>query len=189
MKKGVTVDAGRARDARVHRRRHHGARLSHVRLPDGDRAGDHRLARARAPAVRRRAACSRRSGTASPRPRTARSAQTPELFGIRLHARAGGDASRATTSPFDDPTGCDHDALGAGLRKALYNYMHGLGLDADVRDWFEPPPAGRSPRKRGSRGRQFLPTSSALPCVSAFRVRFGSAVRSGTRSPSRRRAV
>ena len=25
-----------------------------------------------------------------------------------------------------------------GLRKALYNYMHGIGLDADVREWFEP---------------------------------------------------
>ncbi len=37
---------------------------------------------------------------------------------------------------FIDPTGADHDALGAGLRKALYNYMHGTGLDEDVRAWF-----------------------------------------------------
>jgi radical SAM superfamily enzyme YgiQ (UPF0313 family) len=37
---------------------------------------------------------------------------------------------------FDDPTGTDHDRLGEGLRKALYNYMHGVGLDVDVRDWF-----------------------------------------------------
>ena len=44
--------AGGARDARVHRCRHHGARLSDVRLPDGDRAGHHRRARTRAPAVR-----------------------------------------------------------------------------------------------------------------------------------------
>ena len=29
------------------------------------------------------------------------------------------------------------DALGAGLKKALYNYMHGLGLDDDVRGWFD----------------------------------------------------
>jgi radical SAM superfamily enzyme YgiQ (UPF0313 family) len=39
--------------------------------------------------------------------------------------------------PFADPVGCDHAALGAGLRKAIYNYMHGLGLDLDVRQWFE----------------------------------------------------
>lgn len=37
---------------------------------------------------------------------------------------------------FIDPTGTDHDALGVGLKKALYNYMHGIGLDEDVRAWF-----------------------------------------------------
>jgi len=37
---------------------------------------------------------------------------------------------------FIDPTGVDHDTLGAGLKKALYNYMHGIGLDADIRSWF-----------------------------------------------------
>jgi len=38
---------------------------------------------------------------------------------------------------FVDPTGVDHDALGVGLKKAIYNYMHGVGLDADVRSWFD----------------------------------------------------
>ena len=37
---------------------------------------------------------------------------------------------------FDDPTGTDHDALGIALKKALYNYMHGIGLEEDVRRWF-----------------------------------------------------
>ena len=48
---------------------------------------------------------------------------------------------------FIDPTGVDHDALGIGLRKAIYNYMHGIGLDEDVRAWFshleEPVPRTR----------------------------------------------
>ncbi|WP_137917648.1 radical SAM protein [Hydrogenophaga sp. 2FB] len=48
---------------------------------------------------------------------------------------------------FIDPTGVDHDALGVGLRKAIYNYMHGIGLDEDVRGWFshlhEPVPRTR----------------------------------------------
>jgi len=48
---------------------------------------------------------------------------------------------------FHDPTGTDHDYLGGGLRKALYNYMHGIGLDADVREWFEP-------RQRKQKGRR-----------------------------------
>lgn len=37
---------------------------------------------------------------------------------------------------FVDPTGVDHDALGVALKKAIYNYMHGIGLDEDVRSWF-----------------------------------------------------
>ncbi len=40
---------------------------------------------------------------------------------------------------FIDPTGVDHAALGVALNKALYNYMHGLGLDEDVRHWFDVP--------------------------------------------------
>jgi radical SAM superfamily enzyme YgiQ (UPF0313 family) len=49
---------------------------------------------------------------------------------------------------FVDPAGVDHDALGVALNKALYNYMHGIGLDADVREWFE---GRRVPRTRVSR--------------------------------------
>jgi hypothetical protein len=54
---------------------------------------------------------------------------------------------------FEDPVGADHDFLGAGLRKALYNYMLGVGLDMDVRAWFEAPEPtrltrGRRPRRR-----------------------------------------
>jgi hypothetical protein len=37
---------------------------------------------------------------------------------------------------FIDPAGTDHDTLGLGLKKALYNYMHGIGLEEDVRSWF-----------------------------------------------------
>ena len=38
---------------------------------------------------------------------------------------------------FFDPTGTDHDRLGVGLKKALYNFMHGIGLEEDVRSWFD----------------------------------------------------
>jgi len=37
---------------------------------------------------------------------------------------------------FHDPTGVDHDALGKALKKAIYNFMHGIGLEEDVRTWF-----------------------------------------------------
>jgi radical SAM superfamily enzyme YgiQ (UPF0313 family) len=38
---------------------------------------------------------------------------------------------------FIDATGVDHDAFGSALKKALYNFMHGIGLDQDVREWFD----------------------------------------------------
>ena len=55
---------------------------------------------------------------------------------------------------FEDPVGTDHDFLGAGLRKALYNYMHGVGLDMDVREWFE------APRATGRRARAAVPRTT-----------------------------
>lgn len=45
---------------------------------------------------------------------------------------------------FIDATGIDHDAFGGALKKALYNFMHGIGLDVDVREWFD----GQVPRTR-----------------------------------------
>ena len=62
--------------------------------------------------------------------------QRPELYGITLR-RTKAVTFAENEIGFDDPTGVDHDRLGVGLRKALYNYMHGLGLDVDVRRWFD----------------------------------------------------
>jgi len=50
---------------------------------------------------------------------------------------------------FIDPTGVDHDALGLGLKKGIYNFMHGVGLEEDVRMWWDRPmPKTRIPRRR-----------------------------------------
>ena len=38
---------------------------------------------------------------------------------------------------FIDPTGVDHDALGQGLKKAIYNYMHGVGFEINAQSWFD----------------------------------------------------
>jgi radical SAM superfamily enzyme YgiQ (UPF0313 family) len=59
----------------------------------------------------------------------------PEEFGIRIQ-RAEGSFSENDLE-FHDPTGVDHGKLGSGLRKAVYNFMLGIGLDADVREWFD----------------------------------------------------
>jgi hypothetical protein len=36
-----------------------------------------------------------------------------------------------------DPTGADHDTFSYGLKKSLLNYMHGIGLDFPLQEWFE----------------------------------------------------
>jgi len=59
----------------------------------------------------------------------------PESYGITLRPPANILFAHNDVE-FDDPTGTDHDSLGHGLRKALYNYMHGIGLESDVREWF-----------------------------------------------------
>jgi Radical SAM superfamily len=59
----------------------------------------------------------------------------PHKYGIDL--RPMPDATFARNDlHFTDPTGVDHDALGVGLKKAVYNYMLGMGLEEDVRVWF-----------------------------------------------------
>ncbi len=62
--------------------------------------------------------------------------QQPGEYGVTLLPLPAGDFAKNDVG-FFDPTGTDHDALGAGLKKALYNYMHGIGLEADVRTWFD----------------------------------------------------
>jgi hypothetical protein len=54
--------------------------------------------------------------------------------------------------PTLDGTGVTHDALGLGLKKAIYNYMHGLALDEDVRAWFAHLP-GKVPKAAVARQR------------------------------------
>ena len=62
--------------------------------------------------------------------------KNPDAYGIKLKPLP--PISFATNDvEFIDPTGVDHDALGVALNKALYNYMHGIGLDQDVRAWFD----------------------------------------------------
>ena len=60
----------------------------------------------------------------------------PEQYGVSLSAPLRSTFANNDVN-FTDATGVDHDAFGAALKKALYNYMHGIGLDLDVREWFE----------------------------------------------------
>ena len=83
----------------------------------------------------------------------------PDSYGITLKPPANITFAHNDVN-FIDPTGTDHDFLGAGLRKALYNYMHGVGLDADVREWFETRAEGRP---HGGRQRRRREAAAAVP--------------------------
>ncbi|WP_228190496.1 B12-binding domain-containing radical SAM protein [Marinomonas communis] len=60
----------------------------------------------------------------------------PEEYGITLAERPE-TLFAENDVDFFDPTGTDHEMLGNGLRKALYNYMHGIGFDQPMSFWFD----------------------------------------------------
>ncbi|MFO1251584.1 MAG: radical SAM protein [Inhella sp.] len=74
--------------------------------------------------------------------------QQPEEFGVQLIPLPPGTFAKNDIG-FIDPTGVDHDRLGLGLRRGLYNFMHGVGLDWDVRRWFEEIRVPKPTVKRG----------------------------------------
>jgi radical SAM superfamily enzyme YgiQ (UPF0313 family) len=60
----------------------------------------------------------------------------PEKFGAQLFQKQKGSFAN-NEIPFTDGQNIDLDELGEGLRKATYNYMHGLCLDWPVFRWFK----------------------------------------------------
>ncbi len=38
---------------------------------------------------------------------------------------------------FKDKTGIDHDKFSFGLKKSLFNFMHGIGFEYELQDWFD----------------------------------------------------
>lgn len=89
----------------------------------------------------------------------------PAAYGITLVPPEPGRFAKNDVR-FIDPTGVDHDALGRALNKALYNYMHGIGLEQDVRVWFDEQrvPKTTVPRRFVARA---LKAPSAAPASSS----------------------
>jgi len=60
----------------------------------------------------------------------------PEKFGvIRETDEIGTFANNDLVH--EDKTGIDHDAFSFGLKKSLYNFMHGIGFELPLQNWFE----------------------------------------------------
>jgi radical SAM superfamily enzyme YgiQ (UPF0313 family) len=61
--------------------------------------------------------------------------QSPDEYGVTLQPLPPVSFAKNDVA-FIDPTGVDHEAMGQALKKAIYNFMHGIGLESDVRSWF-----------------------------------------------------
>lgn len=60
----------------------------------------------------------------------------PEQFQVeKLTVRRGAFANNDLQHI--DPAGADHIRYAEGLRKSLFNYMHGLGFEFPLQDWFD----------------------------------------------------
>jgi hypothetical protein len=83
----------------------------------------------------------------------------PKAYGVALQETPFAGFARNDIG-FSDPTGVDHERLGLGLKKAIYNFMHGLGLEEDVRTWFElDTPCPKTRVKRNTIARALAPSS------------------------------
>jgi radical SAM superfamily enzyme YgiQ (UPF0313 family) len=60
----------------------------------------------------------------------------PKAFGVMKVGPVDGDFANNDLQ-HDDPSGANHDIFGEGLRKSLFNYMHGVCFDVPLKDWFE----------------------------------------------------
>ena len=83
----------------------------------------------------------------------------PVAYGVALQETPFAGFARNDIG-FSDPTGVDHARLGLGLKKAIYNFMHGLGLEEDVRTWFAlDTPCPKTRVKRNTIARALAPSS------------------------------
>lgn len=59
----------------------------------------------------------------------------PEVFGVNP---INNDITFAHNDiQFKDTTGINHDKFSFGLKKSLFNYMHGICFDYDLQEWFD----------------------------------------------------
>lgn len=60
----------------------------------------------------------------------------PEKFGVLKETETIGTFANNDIN-YTDATGIDHDQFSFGLKKSLFNYMHGICFDYSLQDWFD----------------------------------------------------
>ena len=62
--------------------------------------------------------------------------QNPDQFRIRIETEKPGSFANNDLL-FRDLTGTNHERFSEGLKKSLFNYMHGICFDFPLQDWFD----------------------------------------------------
>ncbi|MNK77882.1 Radical SAM superfamily protein [compost metagenome] len=60
----------------------------------------------------------------------------PEQFGVTKKTEAIGTFANNDIE-YTDATGINHDKFSFGLKKSLFNFMHGICFDYELQDWFD----------------------------------------------------
>ena len=60
----------------------------------------------------------------------------PEKFGVKKETEAIGTFANNDIN-YVDSTGIDHEKFSFGLKKSLFNFMHGICFDYELQDWFD----------------------------------------------------
>jgi hypothetical protein len=60
----------------------------------------------------------------------------PEKFGVVKETETIGTFANNDIN-YVDKTGIDHDKFSFGLKKSLYNFMHGICFDYELQEWFD----------------------------------------------------
>ena len=60
----------------------------------------------------------------------------PEKFGVTKETEVIGTFANNDLT-YTDSTGIDHEQFSFGLKKSLFNFMHGICLDYDLQEWFD----------------------------------------------------
>ncbi len=60
----------------------------------------------------------------------------PEQFKVKIENEKPGTFAN-NDLVHSDPTGTDHERFSEGLKKSLFNYMHGICFDFPLQDWFD----------------------------------------------------
>jgi len=60
----------------------------------------------------------------------------PEKFGVTKETESIGTFANNDIN-YKDSTGIDHDKFSFGLKKSLFNYMHGICFDFQLQEWFD----------------------------------------------------